>query len=97
MAKEIQLPIIKCDNAASIADTMLDEENIYIPTNSEYKFLTAMPIFEDGHYCAMCSKDLKKWSICIGAIVDGKPINLLEFAEQIKEEVEHGKQKMDRR
>lgn len=82
------MPVFKIDSATSFADMkpqiVEGEEGVMFSDNSKYKYLSAMQLCEDGSYIPMCSKDLKKWSICIGAVIDGKPVDVKELAKKIQ-------------
>ena len=82
----IKFPVISISSAVAFADIELLADIIKAHVNKEYRYLTAMPIFEDGSYAAMCSKDMKNWSICASATdVNGEPIDVREFAIKVEQ------------
>ena len=86
----IKLPVMEIDSACAAPDTVfdgIDGDNaiIRLIEDKDYKYLTAMPgLTESGDYVALCSKDLKNWVVCLGAIKDGEKIDLIAFAWAIE-------------
>ena len=86
----IKIPVIEIDGACAAPDMILggidgDSATIRLIENKDYKYLTAMPgLAESGDYLPLCSKDLKHWVLCMGAIKDGEKIDLIGFAKSIE-------------
>lgn len=86
----MKIPVIQCEKAFVFPDATITDDDVSFVENDDYKFLSAFPLFEDGSYAPMASKDMKDWVMCIGAFVDGDPVDLLKFVKQIQEMVEKG-------
>ena len=83
---DIKFPVISISSAVAFVDIELMGDIIKAHENKEYRYLTAMPIFDDGSYAAMCSKNMKNWSICASATdANGKPIDVREFAIKVEQ------------
>ena len=78
--------IIKINSAATVTDAVITEDGVTLRENPDYRYLSAFSeCAEDGSYIAMCSKDLKEWVVCVGAVgTDGIPLNVKEIAEMIQ-------------
>lgn len=88
----MEIGVIRIDGAYVVPDSKMkttdDEVEIEFIINHEYKYLSAFPIFEDGGYAPVASKDLKSWVICYGAILDGNPLPLLDVVDQLRHQCE---------
>ena len=84
--------VVPISSACSLKDMQLEkinpEEDIQIRfvENKEYRFLTALPLCEDGDFMPVCSKDGKEWHHCAGAFdLDGNIVDLEEFRKLVRE------------
>ena len=74
--KDMQLE--KCDPDEDIQIRFIE--------NDEYRYLTALPLCEDGDFIPVCSKDGKEWHHCVGAFdFDGNIIDLEDFRKLVRE------------
>lgn len=86
----MNIDVIKIDSACVAPDTKVDANvgdaiGIELIENDEYKYLSAFPLFENGDFAPVASKDLESWVICYGARLNGKALNLLDLVDQIKD------------
>lgn len=81
----MQIGVIKCDKAVVFPDATMTDNAIEFTENSEYKYLSAFPILENGDFAAVASKDMKEWVLCIGAYIDGEMVDVREIAKQLQD------------
>lgn len=79
----MNIEIVKIDSAVVMPDAEISENEISFTPNTEYKYLSAFPLCEDGSYIAVASKDMKEWVLCIGAYINGKAVDVRDIANQI--------------
>ena len=88
----MNLIVVPIDSAVSIADADIESEKIKLIDNEKYKYLSAFPtgVKENGKetWIPMCSDNMKKWVICVGATVKGEKLDVREIAKAIREKSE---------
>ena len=76
----IDIRVWEIDSAITMCDAVISEAEedpmIHFVSNDEYKYLAFLPLFDDGSYAAVCSKDMKEWVLCVEAIRDGKSVDI---------------------
>lgn len=91
MSRDNKILIFAIDSAIAMSDANIDElydesneePKIHFTDNSEYKYLMFAPVFEDGTWAPLCSKDMDEWALCVRATKDGEDLDLMTMQAHV--------------